>query len=105
MDFSLGKVYGLSVHSQSWKENLHFSVTNHKGKLTELYSGLNINSLIFASRQTTSFVCTSQIFLCIVVYLEVVYVMLLHDLTPVLTGEVVLKLNYLLTLWRGLWED
>lgn len=82
-DFSLGKVHGFSVHSQFSKENLHFSVTNHKEKSTELYSGLNINILILAGRQTISFVCTSQIFLCIVVYLEFMYVMHLHNLTPV----------------------
>lgn len=51
-------------------------------KVTSLYSGLNINILGFASRQTTSFVCTSQIFLCIIVHLKVVCVMLLQSVTP-----------------------
>jgi len=81
-DFSLGKVCGLSVLSHFCKGNLSFAVTNHKEKITELYSGLSINILIFASRQTASFVCTSQIFPCIFVYLEVLYVVLLHNLTP-----------------------
>lgn len=72
--FSLGKVYGLSVRNRFCKGN--------KEQLSELYSGLHIDTFIFASRQTTSFVCTSQIFLCIIVCLEVMYLMLLHNLTP-----------------------
>lgn len=75
-------MYVLSVYSQFCKEDLHSSVTHHKDKTPELYSGLNINILGFASRQTTSFVYTPQIFLHIVVYLEVMCVMLLHNFTP-----------------------